>query len=176
ASQVRKDLSMLGTLGTRGSGYRVDELERSLGSIFGRDHEWNVVLVGAGNLGRALLAHGGFEGHGFRIVAVFDADPSKVGTVIRGLTVQDVSRISTEVPLLDAGMAILAVPSHGVQWTAVGLQEAGVGAFLNFSGVPLQLGGGAIVSNVDMTAELEKLRYFLMLTDTNLMQDAGDAG
>jgi redox-sensing transcriptional repressor len=167
---------MLGTLGTRGTGYRVQDLERSLARLFGRDREWNVVLVGAGNLGRALLAHGGFEGHGFRIVAVFDADPEKVGQEIDGMIVKDVSQIPIEVPQLDAEIAILAVPSHGVQWTAVGLQEAGVGAFLNFSGVPLQLGGGAVVSNIDAIAELEKLRYFLMLTDTDLPQEAGDVG
>lgn len=176
ASQIRKDLSMLGTLGTRGTGYRVKDLERSLARLFGRDHEWNVVLIGAGNLGRALLAYGGFEDHGFRIVAVFDADPEKVGQEINGMIVQDVSRIPVEVPLLNTEIAILAVPSHGVQWTAVGLQEAGVGAFLNFSGVPIQLGGGAVVSNIDAAAELEKLRYFLMLKDTHLTQGAGDVG
>jgi redox-sensing transcriptional repressor len=167
---------MLGALGTRGSGYQVVELERLLSDHLGRNHELNVVLVGAGNLGRAFLAHGGFEARGFRMVAVFDADPHKVGRNIRGLTVQDVSRIPTEVPLLNVRIAVLAVPSHGVQWSAVGLQEAGVGAFLNYSGIPLQLGGGAIVVNVDTSVELEKLRYFMTLTDTHLTQNTDDAG
>jgi len=160
-SQVRKDFSKLGRLGTRGSGYRVDELQSILGKIIGKGREWDVVLVGAGNLGSALLKHGEFERQGFRFVAVFDADPDKVGRKIGGLVVQDVSRIPETLSKSGAEMGVITVPATGAQSVARLLVEHGVRAILNFARTGLWLGDDVTVSNVDLTTELEKLAYYL---------------
>lgn len=160
-SQVRKDFSKLGKLGTRGSGYRVQELRNYLGRIIGKGRHWNVALVGAGNLGTALLKHGEFERQGFRFVAVFDADPDKVGTKHGHMVVQDVSRIPEVLRSSDVEIGIITVPATGAQWVARLLADHGVRAILNFARTTLWPGGDVIVSNVDLTTELEKLTYYL---------------
>ena len=160
-SQVRKDLAKIGRLGTRGSGYRVDELLNFLGGVLGKGRPWNVVLVGAGNLGSALLTHSGFERQGFRFVAVFDADPDKVGTKLGDLVVQDVSALPEVLPSLDAEIGMIAVPATAAQWVATALAENGVGAILNFAAGVISPGESVIVGNVDLAIELEKLRYYL---------------
>ena len=174
-SQARKDFSRLGRLGTRGSGYRVGELQKALGRVLGKGRSWNVALVGAGNLGSALLTYGGFERQGFRFVAVFDADPEKVGLVLGGLVVEDVSAVPESLRTLDVEIGMIAVPATGAQWVASLLAENGVGAILNFApatrrsgrlrgadDATLWPGQPVVVSNVDLAIELEKLCYYLM--------------
>lgn len=165
-SQVRKDLSKLGRLGTRGSGYRVSELQEALGRVLGRGRSCNVVLVGAGNLGRALLRYGGFEQEGFRFVAVFDVDPGKVGTRLGGLSVRDVSDIPRALSSLDAEIGVLAVSAAGAQGVAELLAQNGVRAILNFAPTVLWLGGDVVVNNVDLAVELERLRCYLTVMKT----------
>jgi redox-sensing transcriptional repressor len=170
-SQVRKDFSKLGRLGTRGSGYRVQELQTVLGKIIGKGRQWDVVLVGAGNLGTALLKHGDFERQGFRFVAVFDADPDKVDRKIGGLVVQDVSCIPETLRTSDAEIGVITVPATGARWIARLLAENGVRAILNFARTSLWLGGDVTVSNVDLTTELEKLAYYLSAAKTEPVRD-----
>ncbi len=161
-SQVRKDFSRLGRLGTRGSGYRVGELQNVLGRVLGKGRSWNVVLVGAGNLGSALLTYGGFERQGFRFVAVFDADPDKVGTKLGRLVVKDISAVPDVLQSLDVEIGVIAVPATGAQWVATTLAENGVRAILNFAPATLWPVQSVVVSNVDLAIEIEKLCYYLM--------------
>lgn len=160
-SQIRRDFSRLGKLGTRGTGYRVDELESVLGRTLGKGRSWNVVLVGVGNLGSALVKYGGFRHQGFRFVAVFDADAGKVGAKLGGLVVQDISAAPDVLPSLDAEIGMIAVPAAGAQQVATLLAENGVKAILNFAPDILSLGESVVVGNVDLTIELEKLCYYL---------------
>ena len=161
-SQVRKDFSKLGRLGTRGAGYRVSELQNVLARVLGKGRSWNVVLVGAGNLGKALVTYAGFERQGFRFVAVFDADPEKIGTTLGRLVVQDVSAIPEALRSSEAEIGLIAVPAKGAQWVAGLLAENGVRAILNFAPTTLWPGQPVVVSNVDLAIELEKLCYYLM--------------
>jgi redox-sensing transcriptional repressor len=165
-SQIRKDFSRIGRLGTRGSGYRVAELEGVLARLLGKGQSWNVVLVGAGNLGTALLSYGGFKRQGFRFVAVFDADPGKVGTMLGGLEVRDVSSIPEVLSSVDAEIGVIAVPATGAQWVATTLAQNGIRAVLNFAPAVIWPNESVVVSNVDLAIELEKLCYYLVTPKT----------
>ena len=138
------------------------ELQAVLGRLLGKGRPWNVVMVGTGHLGTALLAYAGFERGGFHFVAAFDADPEKVGTKVGDLTVQDVSAIPEVLRSSDAEIGIIAVPATGAQWVATLLTENGVRAILNFAPAALSPGRAVVVSNVDLAIELEKLCYYLV--------------
>jgi redox-sensing transcriptional repressor len=161
SSQVRRDFSSFGRLGMRGCGYRLDSLQNVLGKVIGKERRWNVVLVGAGHLGTALMRYGEFRRQGFNFVAVFDGDPAKVGEEIEGLTVRDVSEIPDTLGSLDVDIGVLAVPSEGAQWIADLLIEQGVRAILSFSRVRLSRRREAAIINVDLATEFEKLTYHL---------------
>src|SRR5256885_3053712 len=114
-AQVRKDLAYFGQFGHPGIGYRVDELIIKVKQILGTDKIWNVLLVGAGNLGRALLAYRGFEQKGFHMAAVFDADPGKVGKKHGAFTIQPISELAATVEKQAIRLAIIAVPAEVAQ-------------------------------------------------------------
>lgn len=160
-SQIRKDFSKLGRLGTRGWGYRVESLRAFIGKVIGKERRWNVVLVGAGPFGAAVMGYGELERQGFHFVAVFDGDPALIGTEIQGLMVQDVSRIPDVLGPLDVKIGVLTVPAVGAQWVADLLIKHGVEAILSFSRVGLSPRKKAVISNIDLTTELEKLTYHL---------------
>ena len=115
SAQVRKDLSLVGLRGTRGVGYDVDGLRHQITSLLGLDHDYPVVIVGAGNLGRALAAFEGFAEWGFTVVALFDNDPAKVGTTVAGLPVDDLSKLEAVVTDRDASIGIIATPPGAAQ-------------------------------------------------------------
>jgi len=161
SSQVRRDFLLFGRQGTRGSGYRVENLRALIGKVIGKERHWNVVLVGAGHLGTALMRYAEFERQGFHFVAVFDGDPEKVGAEIEGLRVYDVSRIPEVLRSLQVDIGILAVPVEGAQWVADLLIGQGVQAILSFSRVEISPRKRAVVGNVDLTTELERLTYHL---------------
>ncbi len=160
-SVIRKDLSRLGKLGARGHGYRIDELQRALGAILGKEQAWNVVLVGAGRIGAALLTHGVFERRGFHFAAVFDDDPNKVGEALGGLVVQNVSHLPEVLRSLDAEIGVITVPATAAQRVARLLVTNGVRAILNFAPVDLSLEEDVALANVDVALELEKLCFRL---------------
>jgi redox-sensing transcriptional repressor len=161
SAQVRKDLSLFGTFGTRGLGYAVPELESTLRSILGLERRWQVALVGAGRIGAALFGYESFRRQGFHIEAVFDADPAKVGARWQGLEVQ--SDVSLEAVLSARGieMAVVAVPASAAQRVADRLVGAGVRGILNFAPTRLDVPSGVVVKSVDMTVEMERLSYAL---------------
>src|SRR3954466_12387268 len=114
-AQVRKDLAYFGQFGHPGIGYRVDELITKVKQILGTDKTWNVLLVGAGNLGRALMAYRGFDAKGFRLVAVFDADPAKTGKKVAPFTFQPLTELRETIAREHIRLAILAVPADAAQ-------------------------------------------------------------
>src|SRR5437867_8528686 len=114
-AQVRKDFAYFGTFGHPGIGYRVDDLITQVKRILGTDKTWNVLLIGAGNLGRALMAYRGFASKGFRLVAVFDSDPSKIGKKHGPLSVQPLGELAETIRAQQIRLAILAVPADVAQ-------------------------------------------------------------
>ncbi|HJM64878.1 MAG: redox-sensing transcriptional repressor Rex [Roseibacillus sp.] len=160
-AQLRKDLTYFGQFGTRGLGYSVTELRDAIREALGREQLQPVVMVGAGNLGVALLRYRGFEKEGFEVVAAFDAVPEAV--VSRGISVPvygqgEVTRFIRE---NDVRLAILCVPGGVAQEAANELVGAGVQGILNFSPTLLQVPDAVTVNNVDLALELENLSYFV---------------
>ncbi|MEY4178940.1 MAG: hypothetical protein RLY70_2514 [Planctomycetota bacterium] len=158
-AQVRKDLANFGQFGYPGIGYRCDELIPKIKDILGTNHRWNVALVGIGNLGRALLGYSGFENQGFKIVAAFDQDPSKVGQMIEEVEVRPIEQLEAEVQRLGIRMAIIAVPRTEAQAIADRLVAAGVVGILNFAPVRLSLPTDVRGAGVDLAIEMEQLAF-----------------
>ncbi|HKB04063.1 MAG TPA: redox-sensing transcriptional repressor Rex [Gemmataceae bacterium] len=158
-AQVRRDLACLGGLGRRGVGYGVPALIAAIRQALGINREWPAVLVGAGNLARALLRYRGFAERGFRIVALFDADAKKVGERLAGLEVRPVAEVGRRVRELGAELGIVAVPSEAAQEVGELLAAAGVRGVLNFAPAVLRLPEGIAVVNVDLTIQLEQLAF-----------------
>ena len=160
-AQVRKDLANFGSFGQPGVGYRTADLVARLRAILGTDHVWDVVVVGAGNIGRALLSYRRFAGKGFRVAAVFDADAALHGRPIggTGLRVRPVAELARTVAETGARLAILAVPAEAAQAAADLLVAAGVRGILNFAPVPLRVPPNVSVNSVDLAAQLEQLAF-----------------
>lgn len=161
AAQVRKDLSFFGEFGQPGVGYHTKDLLDSLKRMMGLDEELEVVVVGAGALGSALINYPGFENRGFRIVAVFDNNPAKVGHRLRGYEIMAFDRLAEIIAEHDVSLAIIAVPRVSAQEVASALIEAGVRGILNFAPVNLKVPEGVVVRSVDLTLQLETLAYYL---------------
>jgi redox-sensing transcriptional repressor len=160
--QVRKDLASL-NLGHPGVGYEAPELAGAIRRVLGIDRQWNAVLVGVGNLARALLRYPGFAERGFRIVALFDADPAKVGQTIEGRRIYAPDQMAAVVAETRAELGILTVPSEASQAVADALVSAGVRGILNFASGVLRLPPGVSHVSVDLTVQLEQLVFLVQL-------------
>ena len=160
AASVRRDLSRLGTLGTRGTGYDVRMLSRQIDRVFAADSPQGVILVGAGNLGRALIHSESFFGHGSVLVGVFDADPKVIGTQISGHTVQGEDELEQTVAHHDVHLAVLTVPPSSAQRVAERLVAVGVNRLLNFAPARLHVGDQVTVRYVDLSIELQALGFY----------------
>jgi redox-sensing transcriptional repressor len=160
-TQVRKDLAAIGNLGQPGIGYDVSELIHAIRATLGIDREWSAALVGVGNLARALLRYHGFTERGFRIVAVFDSDPDKVGEKIDGLEVHPTDRMKEVIAALGAELGILTVPAEAAQEVADALIAAGVKGLLNFAPGVIRVPPGVSVVHVDLTVQLEQLAFLV---------------
>ena len=157
--QVRKDLSHLATRGVRGVGYDVSALITETSAILGLDEERTVVLVGAGNLGRALAAYEGFAPQGFRLVAVLDVDASVVGTEVGGLTVDHLESLPRVARREQVDMGVVAVPGPAAQDVVDVMIAAGLRAVLNFAPVHVRVPDGVAVRRVDLSTELQMLSF-----------------
>lgn len=162
AAQVRKDLGYLGEFGRPGIGYDVVEMQRKLASQLGLASERDVVVVGAGRLGSAISSYMGFATYALRITAIFDADPARVGAVVGGLRVLDISELPRFVREHSIQIALLAVPASAAQQVADGLVRAGIAAILNFAPVKLEVPHHIVVSNEDLAARLATLCFRLI--------------
>jgi redox-sensing transcriptional repressor len=160
-AQVRRDLAALGNLGQRGAGYDARELAAAIRAALGIDRRWRAVLVGVGNLARALLRYRGFRAQGFEVVGLFDADPAKVGQRVEGLTVEPADRLGVRVAELGAEIAVLAVPAEAAQGVADVLAAAGVRGVLNFAPVLLKLPPRVKLVAVDLAIQLEQLAFLI---------------
>lgn len=162
-AQVRKDLASLGNLGHPGIGYAAPELITAIRRTLGIDREWRVALAGAGNLARALLRYHGFQERGFQVVALFDADPAKVGQHLDNLEIYPPEQMAEVIAQTRAELGVLAVPSPAAQSVADALVAAGIRGLLNFAPGVLRLPPTVSVVSVDLTVQLEHLAFLVQL-------------
>ncbi|WP_380169128.1 redox-sensing transcriptional repressor Rex [Jannaschia sp. R86511] len=159
AAMLRKDLSQLGSYGTRGVGYDVATLVHEMSAVLGLEHDWPVAIVGVGNLGRALAHYGGFTSRGLSIAALFDADPAVVGTVVNGHTVHHVDEVAALVAERNVRIAVIATPARAAQATSDVLVAAGVTSILCFAGAAVRVPADVTVRAVDLSSELQILGF-----------------
>ncbi|PYN59410.1 MAG: redox-sensing transcriptional repressor Rex [Candidatus Rokuibacteriota bacterium] len=161
SAQVRKDLAYFGEFGVRGIGYYVAGLKAELQRILGLDREWAVVLVGFGNLGSALFHYKGFTRQGFKVVAIVDENPTKIGREVERVPVIASRDMAREVKARGIQIAILAVPVEAAQAVTDELVAAGIRAVLNFAPTRLRVPRDVRLNNVDLSIELETLSFYL---------------
>jgi len=161
AAQVRKDLSYLGELGTRGIGYDVEALIAHIADVLGLTEKRRVAIVGYGRLGGALHGYRGLADRGFDIVAVFDDDPAKIGAKAGELTVASMATLERDLRDLGVEIVILTTPTYVAQEVAERVAAAGVRAIMNFTYALLDLPEGVKVRPVDLSVELQVLSFYL---------------
>jgi redox-sensing transcriptional repressor len=164
-AQVRKDLAYLGNLGHPGIGYSALDLIAAIRRALGIDRDWPTALVGVGNLARALLRYQGFIERGFRFVALFDADPAKIGQRIEDLSVHPLEAMPKVVADTKAELGVLTVPSEAAQSVAEALAAAGIRGMLNFTPQVLRLPPEVSLVSVDLTVQLEQLAFLVQMGD-----------
>jgi redox-sensing transcriptional repressor len=159
SAKVRKDLSHLGSWGTRGVGYDVEALASHISRELGLDERRSVVIVGIGNLGRALAGYGGFASRGFRIAGLVDADQQRQGEMVHGQRIRPYDQLGDIVREQDVRFGVIATPADAAQDVADAMVDAGVTAILNFAPVVLNVPDGVDVRRVDLATELQILSF-----------------
>jgi redox-sensing transcriptional repressor len=162
SAQIRKDLSHFGEFGKQGTGYDIAYLYEQLRQILKVDRMWDVVLVGAGNLGKAIADYGGFAGKGFVIGAIFDTNPDKIGGPmgIDNLIVRDVRELADAIHQLEIKVGIIATPAEDAQAVARIMADAGIKAILNYAPITLMV-PGVRVQYIDPVVGLQRMTYYL---------------
>ncbi|MBV1780693.1 redox-sensing transcriptional repressor Rex [Paeniglutamicibacter sp. ABSL32-1] len=163
---LRKDLSLLGSYGTRGVGYVVTELAEHISKAMGLLRQWRVAIIGAGNLGRALSGYGGFRSRGFEIVALLDSSPEVIGSTVGDLQVQPILDLDKILEDTGANMAVLSVPGAAAQDLCDKLVASGVRSILSFAPVVLHVPAGVNLRKVDLATELQILAYHAQNLDS----------
>lgn len=158
-AKLRKDLSYLGSYGTRGVGYDVEYLRYQIARELGQTQDWDVVIVGVGNLGSALSAYQGFSTRGIRVAALVDADPQRVGTEVSGIVVSALDQLGPLVEERGITIGVIATPGSAAQEVADRLVEVGITSILNFAPALVQVPDGVDVRKVDLSIELQILAY-----------------
>jgi redox-sensing transcriptional repressor len=161
SAQIRKDLSHFGEFGKQGTGYNVAYLYEQLRHILKIDREWPVAVVGVGDLGRAIVHYRGFKARGFRVAALFDSDPAKIGELINDLTVMAMDQLQDEIRRQGIKVAMIAVPAEAAQAVANQLIQVGVRAILNYAPITLAVPPGVNVQYIDPVAHLQHMTYYL---------------
>jgi len=159
AAKVRKDLSYLGSYGTRGVGYDVEYLLFQMSRELGLTQHWPVAIVGIGNLGHALANYGGFGASGFHVVALVDSDPEKIGQIVAGTPIRAMHELPDVVRDNEVVIGIIATPAHVAQDVADLLVDAGVTSILNFAPAVLTVPEGVSLRKVDLAVELQILSF-----------------
>jgi len=160
-AQIRKDLSYFGRFGKQGRGYNVNRLMEELRQILGLDRTWAMVLVGVGQLGRAIIQYGGFAPQGFHIVEAFDASSEQVGEQIGAITVQDVADLPDVLRRTHIDIGIVAVPAPFAQSVINTLVEAGIKAILNYAPIAPQVPPDVHIRQIDPVLALQSMTYYL---------------
>jgi len=161
SAQVRKDLSFFGTFGKRGLGYNIEELKNIIGKILGLNKQWNVAVIGIGNIGMALIDYAEFKKQGFLIKLLLDNDAKKIGKQVKNLEIMNFSEAKNYLKKENIQIVIIAVPSRVTQSVADVVINAGIGAILNFAPMNIKTPDSVMVKNENMSIELEALSYFL---------------
>jgi redox-sensing transcriptional repressor len=161
-AQVRQDLALFGSFGTRGLGYPVIELRNQITSILGIDRIWQVALFGVGNIGSALVSYKEFSRQGFQIVKLFDNDQRKIGSNHKGIIISDIQNMEREVKEAGIEMAIIAVPATVAQNIVDDLVAIGIKAILNFAPINLKVPDDVYLRNENMSMELEYLSFAMV--------------
>ena len=160
AAKVRKDLSYLGSYGTRGVGYEVEYLVYQIRRELGLTHDWPVVIVGAGNLGQALAGYDGFSDRGFPVGGILDVDEAKVGSLVGGVRVRHLDEAAQVVQSRGISIGVIATPGAAAQDVADVLVAAGVTSLLNFAPTVINVPHAISVRKVDLAVELQILSYY----------------
>ena len=165
AAKVRKDFSLFGSFGTRGTGYDAAFLAAQIDRALGSDREWPIAIVGMGNLGRALANSDGFSSHGFRVAGLYDVDPAIIGTHVAGIVVRHLEELTSgERPAI----GVITVPASAAQAVADALVDAGAPSILNFAPRVLSVPTGVLVRYVDLSIELQVMSFFLTRREPDL--------
>ena len=161
AAQIRKDLSHFGELGKRGKGYEIEFLISELNKILNTDNVWDMIVIGAGDLGSGLARYRGFHNRGFQVSAIFDVDPEKIGHQIGNLIVKDIREMCDYVAENGIQIAVLAVPAEYAQHVIDDLVVVGITAILNYAPIYIKTPDGVQIEHIDPAVHLQKLSYFL---------------
>lgn len=160
AAKVRKDLSYLGSYGTRGVGYDVEYLLHQISRELGLTHDWPVAIVGLGNLGQALANYAGFSARGFNVAALLDADPAKVGMAVGDLRVEHIDSLAALVQERSIAIGVIATPATAAQDVTDALVAAGTRSILNFAPTHVTVPAGVSLRKVDLATELQILSFY----------------
>jgi redox-sensing transcriptional repressor len=160
-AQVRRDLALFGHFGRRGVGYEVADLIQVIRTVLGTRQQWNVIVVGAGQICQALLRYPGFTERGFTLVAAFDTDPRKIGQRLGPATIRHVDEMERVIAQNNVRLAVLTTPVQSAQHTADRLVKAGIEGIMNFASTSLTVPPHVFVNQVDLTAFLEQLSFQL---------------
>ena len=161
SAQIRKDLSQFGEFGKQGTGYNITFLVGQLKRILKVETVWDVALVGVGDLGRAVAHYAGFLDRGFRIAALFDTDPAKIGTQINNLPIEDTAGMVTAIRQRGLRVAMLAVPARDAQGVADRLVEAGIQAILCYAPTSISVPESVRVQYIDPVVRLQQMTHYL---------------
>ena len=161
AAQIRKDLSLFGEFGKQGTGYNINYLIDRLCEILNVGKEWEVAVIGAGDIGSALVSHQGFANRGFRVNMIFDKNPEKIGTKLGGFFVKNSDELVETIRSSEIKIAMLTVPAENAQEVAEKLVEAGVKAILNYAPIYLKLPSDIRVQYIDPSVHLQHMTYYL---------------
>jgi redox-sensing transcriptional repressor len=167
SAQIRKDLAYFGEFGVRGVGYYVESLRDHLTKILGLDKQHCVAIIGAGRLGTALADYYGFAQTNFTVVALFDADPAKIGQRVGGVEIYDFEEFEKVAEREKIDVAVIAVPAQFAQSVLDKVSNSGIKAILNFAPIPLRADKATKLKTVDLTISLESLSYFLSQPTAN---------
>ena len=161
ASQIRQDLNNFGGFGQQGYGYNVEELHKQLGKILGLDKEYNAVIVGAGNIGYAIAYYRGFSDSGFKMAAIFDDNPDRIGTKYKDNKVRDVADLPEYLKNNKVDIGIITTHKDLAQKVADIFVDGGVKGIWNFATIDLDLPEEMVLENVRLTESLFTLSYYL---------------
>jgi redox-sensing transcriptional repressor len=161
AAQIRKDLSQFGEFGKQGTGYDIDYLLKQISQILHVDREWEIAIIGAGDIGTAVVRYKGFANRGFRVAMIFDNNPKKINTKIDDLTVQDSEGKVEAIRAAGIKIAMMAIPASEAQKAADQLVEAGVQAILNYAPITINVPQDVCVQYIDPVIHLQRMTYYL---------------
>ncbi len=170
ASQIRQDLNCFGGFGQQGYGYNVEYLYNEIAGILGLKSQYKAILIGAGNMGQALIQNTNFEKRGFNLIGVFDNDPQKIGREIKGIKICDIADVEQFIKDNNPTMAIISTPRTVVNQIVHKLQDCGISAFLNFSYAEISNSENVVVENIHLSDSLMRLCYKISAKNTETNQ------